>query len=123
MFSNRHYLWKLGAAFAVIAVMGVDAARRGDTINPMLWRCVAEPRRWEGARLWIPYATIVSLREAGYDIATGDPEARIRVDGRAPGIPGDRITLTGTFRADGPRLEGVDQYCLEPITSLATDWS
>ena len=105
MFSNRHYRWKLGAAIAAIALLGVLAARRGEAVNPMLWRCVAQPERWQGARLWIPFARIVSVRDASYEIAAGDPEARIRVDGPAPGKPGDLVTLTGTFRADGPRLE------------------
>jgi hypothetical protein len=105
VFSNRHYSWKLLGALAVVALLGVVAARRGDAINPMLWRCVAEPRRWEDTRLWIPAARILSVQDAGYEIAAGDPEARVRVVGRAPGKPGDLITLTGTFRSEGPRIE------------------
>ena len=45
MFSNRGYRWKLGGALALIAVLGVSAARRGETINPPLWRCVVVSAR------------------------------------------------------------------------------
>lgn len=114
MFSNKRYLWKLGAALALIAVMGVSAARRGDSINPMLWRCIAEPARWNDTRLWIPLARIVSLQEASYEIAAGDPEVRLRVEGRAPGAAGDWITLAGTFRAEGPRLDAERSRVLPP---------
>ena len=105
MFSNKHYRWKLGGALALIAVLGVYSARKGDSINPMLWRCVAEPERWKDTRLWLPLARIVSVQATSYEVAAGDPEARIRVEGRSPGVVGDAITLAGIFRADGPRLE------------------
>jgi hypothetical protein len=104
VFSNSLLRWKLGAALATIAVMGVYASHRGDDLNPELWRCVAQPERWNGKRLWLPRARIVSVRDSWYEIVSGDPEAGIRVDGPAPGNPGERISLSGTFQSDGPRL-------------------
>ena len=104
MFSNRFFRWKLGAALAAIALLGVYASRRGDGINPGLWRCVVQPQRWDQTHLWIPAARIVAIRETFYEIASGDPEVRIRVDGAAPGKLDDLLTLTATFRSDGPRL-------------------
>lgn len=103
MFSNRFFRLKLGAALAAIALLGVLAVRRGEPINPTLWRCVAEPARWDGTRLWLPYATILSVRESDFRVASGDTE--IRVVGRAPAAVGGFITLSGTFRADGPSFE------------------
>ena len=47
---------------------------------------------------------IVAIAESGYKISSGNPEVTILVDGPAPGKPDDWITLTGTFRSDGPRL-------------------
>jgi hypothetical protein len=114
VFSNRYYPWKLGGALALIAVMGVYAARRGERINPMLWRCIAEPQRWKDTRLWLPVARIVSVQAASYEVAAGDPEVRIRVEGRSPGVAGDSITLAGVFRADGPRLEAERARVLPP---------
>ena len=105
MFSNRHYRLKLGGALVVIALLGVTAARKGDALNPAVWRCVAEPERWRDQTLWVARAVIVSTRETDFDIDAGD--VRIRVDGRAPGKTGDAVALTGIFRADGPRLDMV----------------
>ena len=104
MFSNRLFGWKLGAALGAIALMGVYASHRGDDTNPALWRCVVQPERWDQKHLWIPGARIVAIGESFYEIASGDPEVRIRVDGAAPGKVDDPITLTATFRSDGPRL-------------------
>jgi len=118
VFSNSLFRWKLGAAMAAIAVMGVYSSHRGDDINPALWRCVAQPERWKDTHLWIPQARIVSIRDAGYEIASGDPEVTIRVDGAAPGKLDDWIALTGTFRSDGPRLMTERVRVLPPRTRL-----
>ena len=116
MFSNRHYRLKLGAAMLVIALMGVHAARKGAGINPVLWHTVAEPERWNNEPIWLPYAVIVSARDADFEIHAG--EVRIRVDGRAPAKVGDAVTLTAIFRADGPRLEMVRGRALPPRARL-----
>lgn len=118
MFSNRFYRWKLAAALAAAALMGVYAGHRGQGINPMLWRVVAEPVRWDGNRLWVPQARIVTTGEASYEIAAGDPEARIRVAGPAPGAPGDLISVIGTFRAEGLRLDPERSRVLPPQSRL-----
>jgi hypothetical protein len=114
VFSNKFFVWKLGGALTVIALMGVSAARRGDKINPMLWRCVVEPERWKDQPLWVPMARIVSVGDADFEIAAGNPEGRIRVVGRPPGKAGDLISLAGMFRADGPRLEMTRARVLPP---------
>ena len=114
MFSNRYHPWKLLAALAAIAALGIVSARRGDRINPTLWRCIAEPERWNDTRLWVPVARITAVRDAGYEIGVGIPEVRIRVDGPVPGKPGDPVTLTGRFRSDGPRLEAERSRVLPP---------
>ncbi len=105
MFRNSFYRVKLAAALALIAVLGVYAGKRGETINPMLWRCLAQPERWNNQRLWIPRAYIVEVLETSYVIRSGDPQALLRIDGPAPGKSGDLISVIGTFRSDGPRLE------------------
>jgi hypothetical protein len=105
VFSNKLFRCKLGAALAAIALMGVYSSHRGDDINPPLAHCIAQPERWNATRLWIPRARIVSARESWYEIVSGDPEVTIRIDGAPAGKPGEWITLTGTFRSDGPRLE------------------
>ena len=103
MFSNRAYGWKLGAALALIAVLGVYAAQRGEGINPALWRCVVEPRRWDNTTIWLPIARVLSVGGSDFEVAAGD--ARIRVVGQPPAGVGARLSLRGVFRADGPRLE------------------
>lgn len=105
MFSNRHFGWKLGGALALVAAMGLYGAARADSINPALWRCLAEPDRWSGTRLWLPAARIVAVRSGDFDVGTGDPEVRIRVAGRSPAEAGAVLTLVGTFRAEGPRID------------------
>ncbi len=112
MFSNRHFGLKLGGALLAIAALGVVAARKGDSINPALWRCVSEPQRWGDRPLWLSFATIVSTRQGEFVIEAGD--VRILVGGQAPAKPGEAIALTAIFRADGPRLEMVRSRVLPP---------
>ena len=112
MFSNKGFRWKLGGALVLIALLGVIAARRGDTINAPLWRCVVEPARWDNTPLWLPYAQVVSAGAGVFEVSTGD--ARIRVVGAAPGGVGSLVTLRGVFRADGPRIEMIQSRALPP---------
>jgi hypothetical protein len=116
VFSNRHFRLKLGGALLVIALMGVYAARKGDSINPALWRCVSEPGRWRDSSLWLPYAKILSVRDSEFDIESDD--VTIRVKGRAPAKVGEPVTLTGIFRAEGPYLEMVHSRPLPPHVRL-----
>jgi hypothetical protein len=102
VFSNRHFRLKLAGALLVIALMVLFSGRRGESINPLLWRCVAQPERWRDQRLLLT-ASIVSSDGTGFEIESG--HARIRVDGPAPGKVDDAVLLTAIFRADGPRLE------------------
>jgi hypothetical protein len=112
VFSNRHFRLKLGGALVVIALMGVYAAREGDAINPALWRCLAEPERWRDASLWLPYATVLSVRDGEFEIRSDEVE--VLVKGRAPAKAGAPVTLTAIFRADGPHLELVRSRPLPP---------
>ena len=121
MFSNRGYAAKLAAALAVIAGMGVWCAKRGDTINPALWRCVVEPRRWDGTRLWVPAARIVSSRQDEYEIQTA--ELRIRVVGRPPAEPGRSVSLAGVFRADGSSRSAPTSRVSAPTPAGSRSWS
>jgi hypothetical protein len=116
VFSNRHYRLKLGGALLVIALLGVFASRKGNAINPSLWRYVSEPERWRDRPIWLPFATIISVGETDFEIASG--EAEIRVAGPAPAKVGEAITLTAIFRADGPRLEIVRSRVLPPHARL-----
>ena len=104
MFSNRLFRLKLAGALLVIALMGLLAARRGESINPVLWRCVAQPERWRDKTLVLA-AAIVSTSDTGFEIESG--HARIRVDGPPPAKIDETVLLTAIFRADGPRLEMV----------------
>jgi hypothetical protein len=106
VFSNKGYGWKLGGALALIAVLGIYAARKGESINPPLWRCVVEPRRWDNTVLWLPYARVVSVHDAEFEVAATD--AKIRVTGTSPVPVGGRLTLRGIFHADGPRIELIE---------------
>jgi hypothetical protein len=112
MFSNKYFRLKLGGALAVIALLGVYAAREGDPINPQVWRCVAEPERWHNTTIWVPRAIILSIRDADFELDTG--ETRIRVAGPAPGKVGDPVSVYGIFRADGVRLDLVRGRVLPP---------
>lgn len=103
MFSNKAYGWKLGAALALVAGLGVWGTRRGDPINPQLWRCVVEPQRWDGTEMWIPSAQILAVRPGDFDIEGGS--ATIRVVGAAPAEARRACTIYGVFRADGPRFD------------------
>lgn len=112
MFSNRFFRLKLGGALVAIALLGILAARRGNAINPQLYRCVAEPERWKDTRLWLPVARILSVGDSEFRVDSG--EATILVRGRPPAGPGAAVSLTGTFRADGPHLELIRSRVLPP---------
>ena len=116
MFGNRGYAAKLLAGLALIAGFGVLAGSRGETINPSIWRCLAEPGRWDGAEIWVPGGRIAAVRDRDYDLSTGD--ATIRVAGPAPAPRDARISLVAVFHADGPRLDPVRLRPL-PAGSLA----
>jgi hypothetical protein len=105
VFGNKGYCWKLGAALALIALLGVYAGIRGDTINPSVSRCVAELRRWDGVRIWVPGARIVAVHDLDYEIQTGI--VQIRVAGPAPAPAESRISLIAIFHGNGPVLEPV----------------
>jgi hypothetical protein len=102
VFSNRYFRLKLAGALLLIALQGVYSGRKGESINPLLWRCVAQPERWRDKTLLMA-AVIVSTEATGFEIESG--HARIRVDGTPPGKVHDAVFLTAIFRADGPRLE------------------
>lgn len=116
MFSNRRFRLKLGAALATIALLGVYAVQRGDRLKPVIWRCVAEPARWDGTPVWMPYARIQSVRESEFVVYSYPVE--VRVVGRAPGVVGDLVTLSGTFRADGPHIVQDRSRVLPPHARL-----
>ncbi len=116
MFGNKGYCWKLGAALALIALLGVYAGLRGDTINPSIWRCLSEPRRWEGARIWVPGARIVAVRDRDYEILSGI--AKVRVAGPAPAPAESRISLIAVFHSDGPILEPLQSRILPAKDNL-----
>ena len=103
MFGNKGYCWKLGAALGLIALLGVYAGLRGNTINPSIWRCLSDPRRWEGTRIWVPGARIVAVRDRDYEILAG--AARVRVAGPAPAPAESWISLNAVFHGDGAILE------------------
>lgn len=116
MFGNKGYGWKVAGALALIAVLGVSAAKRGDEINPALWRAYVHPEHWSGTTLWIPEARIGSVDAQGYEISRG--EVQVRVLGTAPGPVGSRITLRAVYRGDPPRLEALNARLL-PQSRLA----
>ena len=100
MFSNRHFAWKLAAALAAVVLLGLYSERLGDSIHPNLWRCLAQPRRWDGAALWLPRAHVVASDVDGFEIEVDGARARVAPAARVG--PGDTIALTGTYRAAGP---------------------
>jgi hypothetical protein len=102
VFGNRGFGWKFGGALALIAGLGVLSSRRGEMLNPALWRCLAEPARWDGQVIWIPNGRIVSVQSQSYEIDVA--ELSIRVEGTPPATLGGRLGLRATFRAEGPRL-------------------
>jgi hypothetical protein len=112
VFSNRAYGWKLGAALFLIAGLGVYAYRKGESINPPVWKCVVEPQRWDNTTLWLPIARIASVGESSFEVDSTD--VRIRVIGKAPAGVDSGVTLRGVFRADGPRIDLIEARALPP---------
>jgi len=114
VFGNKGYRWKLAAALALIAGLGVEAALRGEPTNPSVWRCLSEPPRWNGQSIWIPVARIVSVHDRDYEIHSGIVD--IRVAGASPGPADSRVALIAVFHADGPFLEPLQTRLLPPGT-------
>ena len=97
MFGNKGFGWKLAGALTLIAVLGVFCNLRAEAVRPSLTRCLAQPARWDGAKLWIPSGTIVSTGRGEYHLSA--VHLTLRVEGPAPAAPGTRIGVQGTFRA------------------------
>jgi hypothetical protein len=116
VFGNKGLRWKLAAALTAIALLGILSERRGELLNPSLWRCLAQPERWKDRRIWLPGARILSTGPSEHEIQVGD--VRIWVLGPAPAGLGELVSYIAIFRADGPHLEplksrklpGSDQY-------------
>lgn len=100
MFSNRGLGWKLAAALALVAGLAIVSAVRGSTIHPALWRCTAEPARWDGTELWLSGSRVLASDAAGFEIE--HLGARARVVPASPVAAGDIVDLTGTFESRGP---------------------
>ena len=109
MFSNKGYAWKLTAALTVVAGLGIFSAVRGESIHPALWRCLAEPARWDGTELWLSDARVLSSDTRGFEIEYRGARAFVVPAGGVG--PGDRVSLTGTFQAAGRviRLDKLDK--------------
>ncbi len=112
MFSNRGFGWKLLAALAIVAGMGLLSDRRGNSIQPSLWRCVAQPARWDGTALWLSGLTVTASDAEGFDVRKND--VRARVVPAAPVAPGDAVALTGTFHAAGPLIRSKEVRKVAP---------
>jgi len=102
VFSNRGFGWKLAAALAVVAGLGLLSERRGQSIQPSLWRCLAQPERWDGTALWLQNMNVVASDPDGFLIESNG--VRSRVVPASPVAPGDVVSLTGTFHAAGPLI-------------------
>jgi hypothetical protein len=105
VFGNKGYRWKLGAALAVIALLGIYSGYRGDRINPSVARCLSEPQRLDGVRIWVPGARIIAIHDRDYEIRSGI--AQIRVAGPAPAPAESLISLIAIFHRSGPALEPI----------------
>ncbi len=116
MFGRRFTGLKLGAAGTTVALMGLLSWTRADSINPDVWRCLAQPARWAGTALWVPSATVVESGPGGFTIESEG--TRVRVAGDAAVSPGDGVSLTGTFRAEGPRIDLLEVRKLPPRARL-----
>jgi hypothetical protein len=103
VFGNRGLRWKLAAALAAIALLGILAERRGDRLNPALWRCLAQPERWDAHSLWIPAARVLSTGPSDHEVLIGT--SRIVVSGPSPAPAGARVSYVAIFRAAGPHLD------------------
>jgi hypothetical protein len=103
IFGNRAYGAKLAAALVLVAVFGVLSDLRAARLKPPLSRCLAQPQRFDGAVVWFTDARVASVHEGGWIVASDDVE--VRVPGPAPAAPGTPLSLSGTFRAQGPRVD------------------
>ena len=102
MFSNRFFKTKLIGALVVIACLGVYSASHGRSINPALWRCMAEPERWTGAEVRAG-GTAVDVTAEGFTLDTD--RVRVPVTGvREEVTEGAHVTVRGTFHAEGPHI-------------------
>lgn len=102
LFGNRRLGWKLAAALAAIAGLGLLSWAKGRSIHPSLWRCMAQPARWDGAGVWLSPALVTASDAGGFEIEMAG--VRARVAPAAPVAPGETVALTGTFTAQGPLI-------------------
>ncbi len=113
MFSNRGLGWNLAAALACVAGLGLLSERRGQSIQPSLWRCLAQPGRWDGTALWLQNAKVIASDAEGFQIDSRG--VNVRVVPAAPVAPGDAVSLTGTFRAAGPLIQTKELRKTPPV--------
>ena len=113
MFSNRAFGWKLAAALVVIAGLGLLSEQRGRSIQPSLWRCLAQPERWNGSSLWLQNMEVVSSDPDGFLVESNGVRARVLP--AAPVAPGDVVSLTGTFHAAGPMIRSKEVRKSAPL--------
>jgi hypothetical protein len=102
VFTRRGYRWKLLGAVGLVAGLLAYAGSRGSRVDPPLWRCLAEPERWNGVTLHIPEAEVLSVGAGDFQIQV--EQSTIRVHGQAPVAARDRGSLMATFDSQGPGL-------------------
>ena len=101
LFDDRAYPWKLGAALALLAGLGLFSYFRGRDLQPSPTRLLTTPDRWDGAALWIPAGRVVESHSDGFTIEADD----VRLDVAGTAAVGETVGVRGVFRAAGPRIE------------------
>jgi len=115
VFSSRLYSLKLLGAAAIVAALSAYAGWRGASINPPLWRCLAQPERWDGALLRAP--GIVDAGQAGTFVLRQQGSLQIRVRGAAP-AEGAHVVVSGIFHRHGPEIEMQSVRAVPPHARL-----
>jgi hypothetical protein len=102
VFDDRRFALKLVLALAAAALLGLHSWKEARAINPSSSFFMARPDLWSGTDVWLS-AHVVESGPGGFTVDSNG--LRIRVEGAASVRPGDAVSLTGTFRAEGPRIE------------------
>lgn len=101
LFRNRHTGLRVGLVAAGLAAVAAYAETHWEMPGPAMHRCLADPARYDGHRVWFGPSRVTRVDAGGFEISnTADLPAYVRAPAGTV-REDEQVVLRGTFRREG----------------------